>query len=192
MGRIKYTELPLKEGEFLDEYNHKYSQIEGGDVVVMKYCPHCREWHPLTNFYKLNSTKDGLQSWCKTCNKGRRKETKAPSPIEFTSKTETINEDNEQQTELSLDSMLEIIKEREREKDEEISKLKEENHALKNNQFDLNKLTERDIEKYLQSNEIPLRILFEAIARRETRYAFFAIDKVAGMKIPICLEHTVG
>ena len=32
-----------------------------------KHCSRCREWHPLSNFHKNRSHRDGLQIYCKPC-----------------------------------------------------------------------------------------------------------------------------
>lgn len=39
----------------------------------MKVCTNCHQSKPMTEFYKAKSTKDGAQSWCKTCVKAKAK-----------------------------------------------------------------------------------------------------------------------
>jgi hypothetical protein len=37
----------------------------------MKTCSRCKQLYPLDNFNKKKGTRDGLQSWCRDCNKAR-------------------------------------------------------------------------------------------------------------------------
>ena len=38
---------------------------------MTKHCAHCGQDKPVTEFYRDNHTKDGLQSWCKECSNSR-------------------------------------------------------------------------------------------------------------------------
>lgn len=39
-----------------------------------KYCPSCKEYKKLEEFYKCKSKKDGRRSWCITCSKKKQRE----------------------------------------------------------------------------------------------------------------------
>ena len=177
----------LSPNEILGENGHKLTEIDN-ETVEMKYCTHCHQWHPLTEFYKNKQAKDGLHSWCKSCFKNRRNETRVAIIKSSNTESESYSETGEQTTARSLETILDEIREREQDRDNEISELKRENNMLKNNSLDLDKLTERDIDMYLKSHDISVRILFEAIARREGKYIFYAYDTETGLKIPIRIE----
>lgn len=182
----------LSSDELLFENGHKLTQV-GDDTIEMKYCLHCGEWHPLTDFYKSTNTKDGLQSWCKECINNRRKEIRYTLPTDFESETKPLDEKYEQEATPSLDTILDMIREREQERVKEIVKLHQENRELRSAPLDVNRLSERDIENYLKTHNISLRILFEAIARREDdRYSFYAYEKDSGLTIPIRVERIVA
>lgn len=58
----------------------------------MKTCTHCKVEQPLTNFRVRKAAKDGLQSWCKTCNKAHEANHYANNPERRkTIKTNTKN-----------------------------------------------------------------------------------------------------
>lgn len=180
----------LSSDEILGENGHKLTETENG-IIEMKYCPHCHKWHPLAEYCKCTRNSDGLQSWCKSCNKERYIKTRVANNPSSDLETEQFSETSIQTTTRTLNVILDEIREREQDRDNEISKLKLENIMLKNSQLDIDKLTDRDVEAYLKSHDIPLRILFEAIARREGRYLFSAYDTNTGMTIPIRIEQQV-
>ena len=59
--------------------------IATGNENCTKVCPQCHRELPVTKFYASRSSADGLQSWCKECQKERSKDiysrAKAERPI---------------------------------------------------------------------------------------------------------------
>lgn len=45
----------------------------GGSAVPDKRCRHCSEVKPPEEFYRLRSAPDGLQTWCKDCQRARKR-----------------------------------------------------------------------------------------------------------------------
>jgi len=37
------------------------------EIDGMKFCPKCKETQPVSEFYRNAVAKDGLQVWCKSC-----------------------------------------------------------------------------------------------------------------------------
>lgn len=50
------------------------------DSLTYKYCCQCGETKPVSEFYKNRSKRDGLDSYCKKCNKENQKAYKAADP----------------------------------------------------------------------------------------------------------------
>lgn len=198
MCRRNYTELALKEGGVLSDNNHLLVEVNG-DIVEKKYCFHCGKWHLLSNFYANAHSKDGLHGWCKDCSveygKLRRAMKQAVIEESDTSHEEALLEEEAVEENDCIDKVMESlssIRLRDIEQQGEIKRLKTELQGLKGREIDLESLSERDIEKVLKSNKISPRLLFEAIARTEDRYTFFASDKVSGQTYPIKIESSVA
>ena len=204
MSKINQSELALKEGEVLAENNHKYVEANG-DIIEMKYCPHCKEWHLLTDFHSSSSSSDGLQSWCKDClnEYGRQRTAMKKSSVQAAEDSTASLEQEQDIEETSFDkviktsfdkviSLLSDIQLRDEERCKEIVQLKSEVKSLKEKSVDLESLSEREIEIVLKSNKVAPRLLFEAIARQDDRYTFYAIDKVTGLTSTIRLEKAVA
>ena len=193
MCRINYSELPLKEGEVLIENNHILSEING-DIVELKYCPHCKQWHPLSDFSIASNTSDGLQSWCTECQKEYRKQ-RYEEQKQMAQDESDFTDAPKQGTPIGFsgfDKAIEIlssIQQRDNEQQQEIERLQGEVTRLSSTKsVDLESLTEREIEKVLKANKIAPRLLFEAIARQDDRYTFYAVDNVTGLTSTIRLE----
>jgi len=200
MCRINFTELALKEGGVLSDNNHLLVEVNG-DIVEKKYCPHCGEWHLLSDFHANASSKDGLHGWCKDCATEYGKLRRAMKKAAIIDESDTPNEEEVLfEGELAEDNdciekameNLSSIRLRDIEQQSEIKRLKAELQGLKGREIDLESLSEREIEKVLKSNMIPPRLLFEAIARIEDRYTFFASDNVSGQTYPIKIESSVA
>lgn len=199
MSKQEYIELALREGGVLSDNNHLYVEVNG-DIIEKKFCPHCGEWHLLSDFQARAKSKDGLQRWCRDCtneyNKLLRSAKREASIEESNTPNEEVLyggdsiEDND-----CIDKALEnlsSIRLRDIEQQREIKRLKAELQEFKGREIDLETLSEREIEMVLKSNKIPPRLLFEAIARIEDRYTFFASDKVSGQTYPIKIERFVA
>ena len=63
----------------------------------------------------------------------------------------------------------------------EINSLKEQNKLLSFQKKDLNHLTEGEIKQVLRNNDIPPRLLFNAISQKKTQYQFLCKDTVTGL-----------
>ncbi len=196
MSKINQSELALKEGEVLAENNHKYVEANG-DIIEMKYCPHCKEWHLLTDFHSSSSSSDGLQSWCKDClnEYGRQRTAMKKSSVQAVEDSNASLEQEQDIEETSFDKVISLLSDiqlRDEERCKEIVQLKSEVKSLKEKSVDLESLSEREIEVVLKSNKVAPRLLFEAIARQDDRYTFYAIDKVTGLTSTIRLEKAVA
>ena len=192
MCHIKYSELPLKEGEVLEANNHKYVET-ADDVIEMKYCPHCGEWHLLTDFRSSSTTKDGLQSWCRACQDDYARQRTAMKKAIPQSDEETIAPlEQEQPVEADcFDKAMDLLTSlrlRDEERQQEMERLKKEVESFKDRHVDLESLSDREIETVLKSNNIAPRLLFEAIARQDGRYTFYAIDNFTGLTSAIRLS----
>ena len=190
MCNKKTIELTLKEGEVLADNNHKYVEIEGGEIIEMKYCPHCKEWHSLEDFSISSAHKDGLQSWCRAC-QGEYCKQRCVRDRESSQEEETMEEQVVDMNcfDKAMD-LLSSMRVREIERQEEIERLKDEVKSLEKKAVDLTSLRESEIEIVLKSNKIALRLLFESIARQDDRYTFYAVDTITGLTAPIKLENS--
>lgn len=191
----QFLETLLKENEILGDNLHKLTEVDG-ETIEMKYCPHCKEWHPLTDFSKNIKAKDGLQKWCRKCQKEYYDEMHRvvlePQDIEIvkaSKETEIMDETDYYDDVLDL---LSKMQQQNEERQREIRRLEEENKVLKDRKIDLASLSEKEIEKVLKFNKVEPRLLFQAIARQDDRYSFYAIDKVTGLTSYIRLDKDVA
>ena len=189
--RYNYLKSTLGENEILDEKTlHKLVIDSDGKLMEMKWCPKCKTWHPLSDFPKSKTVKDGLGGMCKNCNYKRKKNkvrihknSRAVS-IPFNTPIPVV----EKETECSngnLDSIISSIREEYEKKQKEIDELKEQVVQLSKTTKDLTKLTPTDVEYVVSHYDIAPRVLFDAIRRQTSQYVFYAHDTVSGANIPI-------
>lgn len=194
----KYDDIrlaSLKEGEVYDKSTgHKLTEVNG-EIIEMKYCCNCKVWHPLNSFGPNHHAKDGLQSWCRDCQKSynRPKHQDASEEVAIDAFDLNIEEDEEATTEPLSEEMLIVnainaAYERNRSLQMENESLKSKINELQRDEVNLNNLKEREIQTVLSSNKIPPRLLFEAIQRIDNRYQFYCVDSFTGMTSQIKTE----
>ena len=203
----KYTnllrQLVSPEEIFDENTGHKLSVINN-EIVELKFCSKCCEWHPLGMFYNAKSCPDGLSTWCKTCTKessNKRRLANKPAKIDSVSVSENPETPVQESQETGVEPRAEIISitstiqdtvDRIVERYEDrIKHLNSDIDSLKlslSEKPDLTKLSEKDIETILKTHNVPPRILFNAIRSQEPRYLFSCYDTVTGLTIPIKTE----
>lgn len=197
-----FRKLAKAAGGELIENNHMIV-IENDEVVEKKYCLRCKEWHPITDFYRGNNTSDGLHTYCKRCSNGIACESQKNSRkrsvkdeieqvdntikayVGATSPAVTVRETVAEKTENTVKfdktaDAFSYIQEAIDSRDKEIARLQSELSELKRTKS-LDNLSERDIKYVLDNNEIAPRLLFEAIAKIDGRYIFSAYDTTTGL-----------
>lgn len=192
--RLQESVKPVPESNcYIDESSgHLVCEIDG-DIVEMKLCNHCGEWHPLSDFYKNNASQDGLASWCKDCFKTYVPKSKCPCQEEEIDVEEIAPaDDGAEELFEGVFDFIDGLRDKMEGKQEEITRLREENRRLRESQKDLKSLSERDIELILKTYNVAPRILFAAIARQDGRYSFYAYDNETGLKTPIKLDRGVA
>lgn len=60
---------------------NKLKNANGVDVTGTKFCVKCKEEKPKVEFYKHPSSRDGLRSWCKSCERAADKETRRANKL---------------------------------------------------------------------------------------------------------------
>ena len=198
-NKIATLKSTLKENEVLDETTlHKFVESPDGEIVEMKYCHICNEWHPLSDFYVDNSKVDGLNYICKTCvGRSYKKKTtlgvrrssravKIPSNIQLSIPDQKPDHNNG-----GLDSILDSIREEYEKGQREIEELKKKVKELSANTKDLTRLTNSEVEYVVKNYDVTPRLLFDAIRRQTSQYEFYAIDTVSGCKIPRKFDNNV-
>ena len=189
--RYNYLKTTLGENEILDEKTlHKLVMTSDGKVVEMKWCPECRTWHPLGDFPKSKTVKDGLGGMCKNCkykkNKNKVRIHKSSRAVSIPFNTPIpIVEKGPECPNGNLDSIINSIREEYEKKQKEIDELKKQVVQLSTTTKDLTKLTPTDVEYVVSHYDIAPRVLFNAIRRQTSQYVFYAYDTVSGAKIPI-------
>ena len=200
MGKFRtqmYKELAEAAGGVLTEDKHMLIE-ENGEIVEKKYCSHCGEWKPLTEFGVNNNLRDGLHTYCYECQKERavdyRKKRKANENNAEPTETEQVKElvvekvvEVEVEKPTTAKDAFAVIMADFEAKDKEIARLKAELEKAKNSK-DLGNLSERDIKYVLDNNRIVPRLLVEALTRYDDRYVFSAYDKVTGLTSTIKVE----
>ena len=189
--RYDYLKTTLGENEILDEKTlHKLVIDSDGKLMEMKWCPKCKTWHPLSDFPKSKTVKDGLGGMCKNCkykskkNKVRIHKTSRAVRIPFNTPIPVVEKEPECPNG-NLDAIINSIREEYEKKQKEIDELKKQVAQLSTTTKDLTKLTPTDVEYVVSHYDIPPRVLFNAIRRQTTQYVFYAYDTVSGAKIPI-------
>ena len=193
---LKTLKSTVKDNEVFDEKTgHKLVDING-ETVEMKYCTCCKQWYPLSSFYRTTYGGDGFYSQCKKCLSDKYFKRKAaahvskttpvitpvPKPVQAAtvSTQEKLSASINELVSKTLDGYEDRIKSLYK----EISDLKSENARKR----DLTKLSERDIESILQNHTVAPRILFNAIARQDKRYRFSCYDTITGLTSQIKTE----
>jgi hypothetical protein len=201
-NRIAVKQNALLEGAVLDENTgHSFREVNG-EIVELKYCQYCKKWHPLADFSRCSRSKDGLQSYCRAgisqygrnrCKKKELQTHELVSPVETNEvpaePVEAIAKAHSKYDE--IEALLASLKETEEQRDAEIAQLQAAKADLARQSKDLDHLTENDIKRVLDNNNIPPRLLFEAIAKKtNNRYRFFAVDLETGLSSPIKTQET--
>lgn len=182
----------LKEGEVYDpKTGHKLTMVDE-DIIEMKYCPHCGEWHTLDKFNRADSTKDKLQSWCRECNIAYSKAIWEKGVIKE-EEGATIEDDNvveENPLYQLADSLNDIAAQTDSQKAEYEARIAELESRLAKaeRKIDLTDLSEKEIETVLSSKKVQPRMLFNALKSRDSRYSFYCYDSVLGNMFPIKTE----
>ena len=189
--RYDYLKTTLGENEILDEKTlHKLVIDSDGKLMEMKWCPKCKTWHPLSDFPKSKTVKDGLGGMCKNCkykskkNKVRIHKTSRAVRIPFNTPIPVVEKEPECPNG-NLDSIINSIREEYEKKQKEIDELKKQVAQLSTTTKDLTKLTPTDVEYVVSHYDIAPRVLFDAIRRQTSQYVFYAHDTVSGANIPI-------
>jgi len=189
--RYDYLKSTLGENEILDEKTlHKLVIASDGKVMEMKWCPKCKTWHPLSDFPKSKSVKDGLNGMCKNCkykrnkNKVRIHKTFRAVSIPFNTPIPVVEKEPECPNG-NLDSIINSIRVEFEKNQKEIVELKKQVTQLSTTTKDLTKLTPTDVEYVVSHYDIAPRVLFDAIRRQTSQYVFYAHDTVSGANIPI-------
>ena len=185
----------LREDEAYDPTTgHKLTMIDG-DIVEMKYCPHCGEWHTLDKFYtRAGRSKDKLQSWCKKCTADYYRANMAKGAVKEAVET-TIEDDNvveENPLYQLADSLNDIAAQMDSQRAEYEARIADLESKLEKGErkIDLTDLSEKEIETVLSSKKVQPRMLFNALKSRDSRYSFFCYDSVLGNMFPIKTEQT--
>ena len=185
--RIVFLKSVIRENDVLDETTgHMFREVDG-DIVEYKYCPYCKEWHPVENFGVSRNSPDGLQGYCKKggllSNKMRKNQQRDKQKPVIVEPEETTVADNKYD---KLKDLIVSLQEEEGQKDTEIARLQKEKEVLLGQAVNLDALNESDIKRVLANNDVPMRILFETIANKSgDRYRFYAIDEETGMTLHI-------
>ena len=199
---IALLKSTIKNDDVLDEKTGHIFREVNGDIAEYKFCKYCKEWCPVEDFAKNPKSIDRLHSYSRKgislYRKERKQGNKGQATIEQieTPRAYAELEEAEMKTQSKLEAIEEMIaslKEDEEQKGKEITLLRAENKKLAEQAKDLSNLPEKDIKSVLANNKIPLRFLFEAIARLSgDRYTFFAIDKETGLPAPIKTKEEVS
>ena len=189
--RYNYLKSTLGENEILDEKTlHKLVIDSDGKLMEMKWCPKCKTWHPLSDFPKSKTVKDGLSGMCKNCkykskkNKVRIHKSSRAVSVPFHTPIPVVEKGTECPNG-NLDSIINSIREEYEKKQKEIDELKKQVAQLSTTTKDLTKLTPSDVEYVVNHYDIAPRVLFNAIRRQTSQYQFYAYDTVSGARIPI-------
>lgn len=189
--RYDYLKSTLGENELLDEKTlHKLAIASDGKMMEMKWCPKCKTWHPLSDFPKSKTVKDGLNGMCKNCkskrykNKVRIHKTFRAVSIPFNTPIPVVEKEPECPNG-NLDSIINSIRVEFEKNQKEIVELKKQVTQLSTTTKDLTKLTPTDVEYVVSHYDIAPRVLFDAIRRQTSQYVFYAHDTVSGANIPI-------
>ena len=189
--RYNYLKSTLGENELLDEKTlHKLVIASDGKVMEMKWCPKCKTWHPLSDFPKSKSVKDGLSGMYKNCkykrskNKVKIHKTSRAVSIPFNTPIPVVEKEPECPNG-NLDSIINSIRVEFEKNQKEIVELKKQVTQLSTTTKDLTKLTPTDVEYVVSHYDIAPRVLFDAIRRQTSQYVFYAHDTVSGANIPI-------
>ncbi len=157
------------------ETGHKIVSI-GPEVYELKKCERCGKWLPLAMFRNSRDYPDGLLPHCKGC-ADPRKSRKLVYPVRVLTPEEDVHGKAVSTINDGVKTLL-----------GEIESLKEQNIRLLSQKKDLNHLTENEIRQVLLNNDIPLRLLFDAISQKQSQYQFFCKDNISGLTIPIKTE----
>lgn len=205
------TPYEVKDNEVYDENTSHLLREDKGQMVEMKLCAHCQQWHPLSDFYKNKNGKDGLTSSCKFCIKASPSDrnnrdlchaefdTVGSSTIQTSKGVQAMldwlsSHDKEMSDEIQ--SQAEIIKEQ----DEQISVLKstikmqegiiarhkkniEEKEHMENAP-----LREDDIMSFLNKEMVQPRMLFSALKGKDKTHIFYYKDLTTGSFHPVAAE----
>ena len=189
------------------ENGHIWCQV-GDEIIEFKKCSHCQEWHEVSEYCVNRNAKDGLNSNCKACrssyNKNRYWEKKKESnpnseqvdlPNELrslsdTSDMDTLWSDFKEKVGININKSQELV-EANSLLNNKIDKLEKENKDLREANeklvkdsiapIDINRLTERDIERYLSAHNLPLRILLDAITAQASNIVINILDTETGL-----------
>ena len=196
--KIATLKSTLKENEILDETTlHKFVESSDGEIIEMKYCHHCNEWHPLSDFYADKSREDGLNYTCKKClGKYYKKKTtfnvrRSSRAVKIPSNIQLSIPEQKPDNNGGLDSILDSIREEYEKGQKEIERLKKKVEELNAHTKDLTRLSNAEVEYVVKNYEVTPRLLFDAIRRQTSQYDFYAVDKVSGCTIPIKFDDNV-
>lgn len=181
------------DGSVYDETTGHVLVSKENTTIEMKYCPSCKEWHPLTDYYNNKNTKDGLCGYCKQClrmkslkkavkknkslsgnvviiQKTRKKSTKQKTPIDVVGNTlyDFINSLTEKYT-------------------KQIAELKKKVCCLEkelNTQICPDKMTDAEFERFVMSRKgVQPRVYFNAIKNLDidNKYTIKVYDSSTGL-----------
>lgn len=204
-GKKIYTECLIEDGVIYAWLNN--------DLEPIFKCRICGEYYTEDGFCKNRTNKNGLNPWCKKCtneyNKERRAKKSASPAVEET----PVVEKSENPVETSIENIWADFKEKLNEAlssksnvsesdisrlSDRIDELESENQGLRESNEKLNKeilapITEDDLNDnvvvaYLKKNEVPLRILIEAITARDNGIEITVFDSNTGLTRTIKYE----
>ena len=196
-------EAALLPGDEFDPNTLHMFREEDGEVVEYKFCACCKTWKPITDYSQNTKNNDGLHSYCKVCvnQRSARYRTKNKMKLQDPVALSVVKEEPTSVVDDpivrgnkydEIEVLLNSLKEGDAQKDKEIEALREERKTLQDQAKDLTHLTESQIKVVLSQNNIPVRYLFEAIARLSGgQYIFSYFDKETGMTNPIKIQETV-
>ena len=171
----------MAEKDIFDENTGHVLREINGELVEMKYCPRCEQWHPLGDFYAVKGGRDCLSTYCKKCNIENSSKNKQDTTVKFN----TLMDENLPGDKFDAKPVEPVVEEA-NSIEQLLEALKTEVTKVQTQKKDLSNLTEKEVKEVLENNQVPPRILFEAIARQTNdRFTFFAYDKELGMTIPI-------
>ena len=154
---------------------HKIVTI-GNEVFELKLCQECGKWLPVEMFRNSKLYLDGRLPHCKGCAYPRR-----PRKEVYPVRVLTPEEDSHAKIVNTVEDAIKTLL-------SEIDTLKEQNKLLSFQKKDLNHLTESEIQQVLRNNDIPPRLLFNAISLKHSHYQFFCKDTVSGLTSVIKTE----
>lgn len=175
--------------EFDSKTRHLIREIDG-EPVEMKYCIHCKQWRPLSDYYKDNAKMDGLGSWCKNCNQQRsRNQEEAKASVNEYRDIADIGMDYSTVIKwlaINNDKTMALMKKQ----SEKIEDLEATIRSMKDNREDTDvtgKYSD-DIMEILTSDEVSPQMLFTALQAKDTTRRYYYKDLLTGNICPVCTD----